>query len=78
MFKFAVYIRNSDAFSKSSSIYKFETFYTYTRQKKTAPRITVQLPGRSQEICQFCLYWCKGMSGTAALHIVYNQSSKMR
>ena len=41
-------------------------------------RITVQLPVRSQEICQFCLYWCKGMSGTAALHIVYNQASKMR
>ena len=38
---------------------------------------TDQLSGRSQVMGQFRLYRCKGMSGTAALHIVCNQASKM-
>ena len=37
---------------------------------------TDQLSGRSQVMGQFLLYRCKGMSGTAALHIVCNQASK--
>ena len=44
---------------------------------RNATRRTDQLSGRSQVMGQFCLYRCKGMSGTAALHIVCNQASKM-
>ena len=44
---------------------------------RNATRRTDQLSGRSQVMGQFRLYRCKGMSGTAALHIVCNQASKM-
>ena len=44
---------------------------------RNATRITDQLSGRPQAMGQFRLYRCKGMSGTAALHIVCNQASKM-
>ena len=36
-----------------------------------------ELSGRSQVMGQFRLYRCKGLSGTAALHIVVNEASKM-
>ena len=38
---------------------------------------TDRLSGRSHVMGQFRLYRCKGMSGTAALHIVCNQALKM-
>ena len=44
---------------------------------RNAIRRTDQLSGGSQVMGQFRLYRCKGMSGTAALHIVCNQASKM-
>ena len=44
---------------------------------RNATRRTDQLSGRSQVIGQFRLYRYKGISGTAALHIVCNQASKM-
>ena len=44
---------------------------------RNATRRTDQLSGISQVMAQFRLYRCKGMSGTAALHIVCNQASKM-
>ena len=44
---------------------------------RNATRRTDQLSGRSQVMGQFSLYRCKGMSCTAALHIVCNQASKM-
>ena len=44
---------------------------------RNATRKTDQLSRRSQVMGQFRLYRCKGMSGTAALHIVCNQASKM-
>ena len=47
-------------------------------KKRNAPHRTVQLSGRLQVIGQYSLYQCKGMSGTAALHIFSNQASKMR
>ena len=43
---------------------------------RNATRITDQLSGRQQAMGQFGLYRCKGMPGTAALHIVCNQASK--
>ena len=46
-------------------------------EKRNAPLITVQLSGRSLGIGQFSLYQCKGMSGTAALHVFCNQASKL-
>ena len=46
-------------------------------KKRNAPGRTVQISGRSQVVGQFNFYWCKGMSGTAALHIFCNQASKM-
>ena len=46
-------------------------------KKRNAPLRTVQLSGRSQVIGQFSLYQCKGMSGTAALHIFCNLASKL-
>ena len=39
-------------------------------QKRNAPLRTVQLSGRSQVIGQFSLYQCKGLSGTAASHLL--------
>ena len=42
-----------------------------------ATRRTDQLSRRSQVMGQFRLYPCKGLSGTAALHIICNQASKM-
>ena len=45
-------------------------------KKRNSARRTLQLSGRSQVIGQFSLYQCKGMSGTAALHIFCNQASK--
>ena len=50
---------------------------TIPNKKRNAPLKTVQLSGRSQVICQFSLYQCKGMSGTAASHVFYNQASKL-
>ena len=44
---------------------------------RNATRTTDQLSGRSQVMGQFRLYRCKGVPGTAALHIVRNQASKM-
>ena len=44
---------------------------------RNATRRTDQLSGRSQVMGQFRLYRCKGMSETAALHIVCNQASEM-
>ena len=44
---------------------------------RNATRITDQLAGRPQAMGHFRLYRCKGISGTAALHIVCNQASKM-
>ena len=35
--------------------------YNIPDKKRNAPLRTVQLPGRSQWICQFSLYQCKGM-----------------
>ena len=53
-------------------------FYPSIPDKIRNPtRRTDQLSGRSQVMGHFCLYRCKGMSGTAALHIVCNQASKM-
>ena len=55
------------------------TFYEgkFTRQKKrNAPRRAVQLSEISQVIGQFSLFQCKGMPGTAALHIFWHQASK--
>ena len=50
----------------------------YTRQKKkNAPLITVQLPGKSQVICQFSLYQCKGILVTAASHVFCNRASNI-
>ena len=46
-------------------------------KKRNAPLRTVQLLGRPQVIDQFGLYQCKGMSGTAALHIFCNLASKL-
>ena len=45
-------------------------------KKRNAPRRTVQLSGSSQVIGQFSLLQCKGMPGSAALHISCNQASK--
>ena len=45
--------------------------YQYIPDKiRNATRRTDQLSGRSQVMGQFRLYRCKGMSVTAALHIV--------
>ena len=44
---------------------------------RNTTRRTDQLSGRSHVMVQFRLYRCKGMSGTAALHIECNQASKM-
>ena len=49
---------------------------TIRDKKANAPRGAVQLPERSQVKGQFCLDQCKGMSGSAALHIFCNQASK--
>ena len=38
----------------------------YATKKRNAPLRNVQLSGRSHVICQFSLYQCKCMSGTAA------------
>ena len=48
----------------------------YTRQKRNAPRRTDQLSERSQMMDKFRVYRCKGMSGTAALHIFCDKVSK--
>ena len=48
-----------------------------TRQKSNAAHRTVQISGRSHAIGSFGLYRCKGILGTAALHIFCNQVSKM-
>ena len=57
--------------------YANEIIFIYTRQKRNAPLRTVQLSGRSQVIGQLSLYQCKGMIGTAALHVFCNQASKL-
>ena len=44
---------------------------------RNATRRTDQLSGRSQVMGELRLYRCKGISGTASLHIVCNQASKM-
>ena len=44
--------------------------------KKKAPHRTVQISDRSHVIDKFRLYRCKGMAGTAALHIFCNEVSK--
>ena len=44
---------------------------------RNATRRINQPSGRSQVMGQFRFYRCKGMSGSAALHIVCNQASKM-
>ena len=49
----------------------------YLTKIKTAPLRFVPLSGRSQGKYQFSLYHCKGMPGTAAVHIFYNQASKL-
>ena len=41
-------------------------------KKRNAPLRTVQLSGNSQVIGRFSLYQCKGMPGTAALHVFCN------
>ena len=46
-------------------------------KKRNAPLRTVQLSGRSQVLGQFSLYQCKGMLGTAALHIFCNLALKL-
>ena len=46
-------------------------------KKRNALLRTIQLSGISQVIGQFSLYQCKGMSGTAALHVFCNQASKL-
>ena len=46
-------------------------------KKRNAPLRTVQLSERSKVIGQLSLYPCKGMSGTAALHIFCNLASKL-
>ena len=50
---------------------------TIPDKKRNAPVRTVQRRGISQVICQFSLYQCKGMSGTAALQVFCNQGSKL-
>ena len=45
-------------------------------KKRKASRRTVQLSGSSQVIGKFSLLQCKGVSGSAALHIFCNQASK--
>ena len=60
------------------TIYLFISTFIYTPDKiRNATRRSDQLSGRSHVMGQFRLYRCKGMSGTAALHIVCNQASKM-
>ena len=49
----------------------YDAVYIPDKIRKAARR-TDQLLGRTQVIGQFRLYRCKGMSGTAALHIVCN------
>ena len=44
---------------------------------RNTTRRTDQLSGRSEVMGQFRLYRCKGMPGTAALHMICNQASKM-
>ena len=53
---------------------KVDSFYTW--QKTPAPCRNDQVSGRSLKMGQFCLYWCKGMSGTVALHIFCNSCKK--
>ena len=60
--------------SEMSSV---EDFINISDIIRNATRRTDQHSGRSQLMGQFRLYRCKGMSGTAALHIVCNQASKM-
>ena len=56
---------------------RFFSYFTYIPDKiRNATRITDQLFRRPHAMGHFRLYRCKGMSGTAALHIVCNQSSK--
>ena len=62
---------------KLKKIFLSKTTGNIPDKKRNAPLKTVQLSGRSQVIGQFSLYQCKGMSGTAALHIFCNQASKM-
>ena len=44
-------------------------------KKRNTPLRTVLLSGRSQVMGPFSLNQCKGMLGTAALHIFCNQTS---
>ena len=45
------------------SVTEINTCSIIPDKKRNAPHRTVQLPGRSQVIGQFCLYQCKCMSG---------------
>ena len=58
------------------SLHDFILDYIPDKKGNTPLRI-VQLSGISQGIGQFSLYQCKGMSGTAVLHIFLNQASKL-
>ena len=58
--------------------YPYHYFLNYIPDKKRNAQLrTVQLSGRSQVIGQFSLYQCKGMPGTAALHVFCNRASKL-
>ena len=48
----------------------------YLTQKETN-HLELFNSGRSQVIGQISLYQCKGMSGTAVLHVFCNQASKL-
>ena len=54
-----------------------QNYISIPDKKRNAPLRTIQLSGRSQVIGQFSLYQCKGMPGTAALHVFCNQASKL-
>ena len=61
-----------------NTVYLYGIFTQYIPDKiRNVTRRTDQLSGTSQVMSQFRLYRCKGMSGTAALHIVCNQASIM-
>ena len=46
----------------------------YTNKRRNTARRPVQLPGRSQVKCQFSLYQCKGMPGTAVPFAIRRQN----
>ena len=61
-----------------SGKFQFQSnFKSIPDKKRNAPLRTVQLSGRSQVICQFSLYQCKGMSCTVASHVFCNQASNL-